>query len=160
MTGPDSAIALVFNEKAEILVVRQFRPSLGTVTIEFPAGAIDPGEKPIDAAVREVLEETGYKSDLFQLGDYFHLMMNRTNIKNFVFGGFAAPQQPNRSEEGVRYEWVARHTLTSSSVNGKYRQLAGLGILQLLSIELKLDVLTAPATSLLSKIHAKAGSAP
>lgn len=38
---------------------RQYRHGSGNVTIEFPAGLIEEGEKPEDAARRELLEETG-----------------------------------------------------------------------------------------------------
>ncbi len=40
-------------------MVRQFRHGSGGITIEFPAGTIDPGENPEIAAKRELLEETG-----------------------------------------------------------------------------------------------------
>lgn len=44
----------------EVLLVLQFRPPLNRVTVELPAGLIDPGESPEVAAVREMKEETGY----------------------------------------------------------------------------------------------------
>ncbi|KAJ1324598.1 ADP-sugar pyrophosphatase [Microdochium nivale] len=43
-----------------ILLEKQFRPPAGKVTVEFPAGLVDAGETPDEAAVRELLEETGY----------------------------------------------------------------------------------------------------
>ena len=45
------------------LIVRQYRHGAEKVGLEFPAGAIDPGENPAQAAVRELLEETGYRAD-------------------------------------------------------------------------------------------------
>ena len=47
-------------EPTKTLVVSQFRPPLNGYSIEFPAGLIDEGEKPEDAARRELTEETGY----------------------------------------------------------------------------------------------------
>jgi len=158
LSGPDSAIVLVFNTEAKILVVRQYRPTLGEATMEFPAGGIEPGEEPIVAAEREVLEETGYQCRIFQLGDFFHLMMNRSGIKDYLFCGIAEAQEPSEPEEGVLREWVSRDFFLSAAFDGGYRQLAGLGILQLASQQLGIDVLNAPATTLLDNLRAKLGT--
>lgn len=42
------------------LVVEQYRPPVGQTTVEFPAGLIDDGETAVEAALRELKEETGY----------------------------------------------------------------------------------------------------
>jgi ADP-ribose pyrophosphatase len=44
----------------ETLLVSQFRPPVGKLTFEFPAGLIDENETAEQAAVRELKEETGY----------------------------------------------------------------------------------------------------
>jgi ADP-ribose pyrophosphatase len=44
------------------VVVRQYRHGAERITTEFPAGLIEPGEDPADAARRELLEETGYSA--------------------------------------------------------------------------------------------------
>ena len=43
------------------VMVRQYRHGSDAVTIEFPAGTVDEGEDPKEAALRELLEETGYE---------------------------------------------------------------------------------------------------
>ncbi|XP_007905823.1 ADP-sugar pyrophosphatase isoform X2 [Callorhinchus milii] len=46
-----------------LVMIKQFRPALGCYCLEFPAGLMDDGETPECAAVRELLEETGYKGE-------------------------------------------------------------------------------------------------
>ena len=48
------------SDKVETLLVEQYRPPVDRVTVEFPAGLIDKGESPEDAALRELREETGF----------------------------------------------------------------------------------------------------
>ena len=49
---------------AELLLVRQFRPAVGSYTIELPAGLVDIDETCEAAALRELKEETGYHGEV------------------------------------------------------------------------------------------------
>jgi len=46
-----------------IVMVRQFRHGSGRHTLEIPGGLVDPGETPAEAAMRELLEETGFGAE-------------------------------------------------------------------------------------------------
>jgi 8-oxo-dGTP pyrophosphatase MutT (NUDIX family) len=46
----------------EAVLVRQYRHGTQRITLEMPGGLIDPGEEPATAALRECLEETGYRA--------------------------------------------------------------------------------------------------
>jgi ADP-ribose pyrophosphatase len=45
-----------------ILLIRQYRHAAGKLLLELPAGRIEPGEKPMAAGKRELIEETGYRA--------------------------------------------------------------------------------------------------
>ncbi|XP_067915648.1 ADP-sugar pyrophosphatase isoform X1 [Heterodontus francisci] len=47
-----------------LIMVKQFRPPMGCYCLELPAGLIDDGETAEVAALRELLEETGYKGEI------------------------------------------------------------------------------------------------
>lgn len=62
ISAPDWVNILAVTAEKEVVMVRQFRPGTEEFTLELPAGVIDQGESPIDAAKRELLEETGMQS--------------------------------------------------------------------------------------------------
>jgi len=57
-----SAVMMAVDEKKRILLVRQYRLPAGKYLWELPAGSVDPGEKPLQTARRELIEETGYRA--------------------------------------------------------------------------------------------------
>ena len=60
--APSWAGVLAVTESDEVVLVRQYRHGASRVTLEIPAGLVDPGEDPRDAAIRECLEESGYRA--------------------------------------------------------------------------------------------------
>jgi ADP-ribose pyrophosphatase len=60
---PGAVAIVALTDDGRICLVRQYRASLGRVTVEVPAGKLDPGEDPLECAHRELLEETGMQAD-------------------------------------------------------------------------------------------------
>lgn len=50
-----------------LLLVVTYRPPYGRYVLEFPAGLVDEGETVGDAALRELLEETGFHGEVIQV---------------------------------------------------------------------------------------------
>ncbi len=60
---PGAVAIVALTSDGKICLVRQYRTALGRVTVEIPAGKLDPGEDPLECASRELLEETGMTAD-------------------------------------------------------------------------------------------------
>ncbi len=57
-----SAVVMPVDEKKRVLLVRQYRLPAFKHLWELPAGKVDEGETPLQAAKRELAEETGYRA--------------------------------------------------------------------------------------------------
>lgn len=63
---PGGAVIVCLFDNTDILLVTQYRHPFGHVVTELPAGKLDRGEDPLEAAKRELREETGYAADSWQ----------------------------------------------------------------------------------------------
>lgn len=64
---PGSVTILPITADGDILLVRQYRYAVGRDLLEIPAGLLEPGETPEEAARRELREETGHEAGELQL---------------------------------------------------------------------------------------------
>jgi len=58
------AVVFATTPDGRVILVRQYKHGIGKVLLELPAGAIDPGEEPLQTAMREFAEETGYAGSM------------------------------------------------------------------------------------------------
>jgi ADP-ribose pyrophosphatase len=64
--APDSVLIHAVLPNGQVLMERHYKQCLGRVILTSPAGSVEAGEMPLEAARRELLEETGYEADLWQ----------------------------------------------------------------------------------------------
>jgi ADP-ribose pyrophosphatase len=62
-----SVVVLAHSGDGRIVLVRQYRYPAKQSLWELVAGGLEPGERPLAAARRELLEETGYRAQKFRL---------------------------------------------------------------------------------------------
>ena len=80
---PDWINVIAITEDGKFVLEKQYRHGTQSVDFELCAGTIEKGEQPIDAARRELLEETGYEGGEWQL--FMTLSPNPTNHNNLSY---------------------------------------------------------------------------
>jgi ADP-ribose pyrophosphatase len=67
---PGGAAVLPLLDDGRVVLIRQFRPAIGAMVLEIPAGRLEVGEAAEDCARRELAEEVGYSAGrLEKLGE-------------------------------------------------------------------------------------------
>jgi 8-oxo-dGTP pyrophosphatase MutT (NUDIX family) len=114
--------ALVFDNHQQVLLVKHtYRPGWHT-----PGGAVDPGESPNDAIVREVLEETGIA--LLTAPTLFAVYVNSgLNIDDFpilyVARGVEGIPKANDHREIIDVRWFPLQSLPSDTTDKTLRRI-------------------------------------
>jgi len=60
--APDYVLICARDAQGRVLMERHYKQCLGRTILTSPAGGVDPGETPLEAAQRELLEETGFRA--------------------------------------------------------------------------------------------------
>ncbi|MCW9097265.1 MAG: NUDIX hydrolase [Ignavibacteriaceae bacterium] len=69
---PGGAVVVPVTDDGKIIMVTQHRFPVDKVLLELPAGKLGKSENPLHCAVRELEEETGYKSDnVIEIGSIY-----------------------------------------------------------------------------------------
>jgi ADP-ribose pyrophosphatase len=135
---PDYAMMAVFTEDGRLILERHYRHGVEGVTLTLPAGGIEPGEAPLAAAKRELMEETGHIAESWQsLGDYV-LGANGRFCKAHLFLAKGAKQvaQPNSGDlEDTELLFMTREEALKALKNGEIAVLSCAATLALALLE-------------------------
>lgn len=117
----DSVMVVPITKNGKVILVKQYRYTLGKYVYELPSGRVEHGEKQLVAAKRELLEETGYTAKSFvDLGRYY-ILPNETNKHFTVFlaKDVHKSEKAGLDEEGEQYADISIHTYSLKTILAK-----------------------------------------
>lgn len=116
-----SAVMLAMDDKKRILLVRQYRLPAEKYLWELPAGKLDAGEKPLQAAKRELAEETGYQARTWKKLVSFYpspgYVAERMTI--FLATGLTEGTATPMEDERIETRWFKRKEIGAMIEDGK-----------------------------------------
>ncbi len=101
--SPDFAVVIALDLSGNLLLVRQYRHGVQAHTLELPSGHVEVGESPEEAARKELLEETGYIAETFELLTDFSVSTARFSNRVWCYlARNARPQPQTMIEHGLK----------------------------------------------------------
>ena len=90
-----AAAILAKTKEGKFIINKEYRHPTGKWLLSCPGGRIDPGESPLEAAKRELLEETGYGNGSFRLlGSAYQFPAVSDQIVHYIYVENAEFLQP------------------------------------------------------------------
>ncbi len=100
----------------EIVLIRQFRISIGREIIELPAGKLEQDEKPETCAQRELEEEIGFQAGKLVLAQSYYSSVGFTNERMYIYLGLDLEETEKKLEWD---EYIQTIRLPISEVKSK-----------------------------------------
>ena len=116
----ESVCVVIYNDQDEILMIQSKRSITGRLEWEIPAGRVEDGESPVDAAKRECLEETGciLENPVYLCSQYPNNGMSDLRIHIFAARVQAEESAWDENEVNCK-KWVKRHDMMDMMKNGE-----------------------------------------
>ena len=116
---PDWVLILAQKENSEWILEHQYRHGTGKISLEFPAGIVDAGESPVEAAKRELQEECAFGGGKFEF--VAELPMNPDRHRGRFFVVRATGVSPQGETHFDLSEEIQALSLTTENVIEKMR---------------------------------------
>ncbi len=128
----ECAEILPITGSGSVILIRAYRPELGRYAYELPSGTLRPGEKPVECARRELLEETGfYASKLVHMFSGLPLLgYSDCNLHFFLATGLRRRHQMLEDDESILVKEVRQGKVLKMLKDGIIDDLSVLTAMQ------------------------------
>ena len=142
IAGRDYVSILALAPEGNVLLVRQFRPAVGAVTLELPAGHVEPDQTPEAAAAAELLEETGFRANSIDLLGCINPDTGRLTNKHwcFVATGLERVRVDRLDNETAELLVVSVDELRLMIIDGRFNHAQHLAAIQLAMVKGMIDL--------------------
>ncbi len=128
LNHPSSVIILAITKDQRIIIIEQFRHMQKNKTLEFPSGGINKNETPLKAAKRELLEESGYKSNKWKYLGKGILRLDREDSENYFYLAQNCKFEKQVKEE-IKVKKYTKKKFKNLIKNNLFNQIASYPIL-------------------------------
>lgn len=114
---------VLYVENGKVLLVRQYRYAYGESIYEIPAGKLNEGEDPMQAAARELEEEAGIQAEKLELLFVNYPTPGYTNEKIYIYRAHGAKKTQAHLDEGefLDAEFLPLEKVREMLKNGEIR---------------------------------------
>ena len=118
---PGGVVILAMKDNNTVLLVKQFRYPIKQTVLELPAGKLEYGENPDNAAKRELEEETGYQADKWTSLGFIHTTPGFCDEKLYLYKAEKLRYIGEHPDEGeiIKAEEIAIPELTDKIKSGE-----------------------------------------
>ena len=120
---PGAVCVVPVTDEGEVIMVRQFRYAFNQVLLEVPAGKLEPNEDPLDAARRELEEESGVVADRVDfMGElYTTVAFTDEKIYTYIATGLTFKDSHPDEDEFVEVVKIPLSTLVKMVMDGEIK---------------------------------------
>lgn len=118
---PGAVAIIPVTDENEVVLVKQFRKAIESQLLEIPAGKVEHGENPVNCAIRELKEETGYSAKDIQFLFEFYTSPGFSNEKMHLFlaKGLTEGESQPENDEYIVVEKIKLDKLIEMINNGE-----------------------------------------